>query len=114
MIGNDLIEALRKLAFDERDTETERIDSGRPGNAFSMIGADILVSHIGYPAGTDTKMHEHPELRITFIREGNAIATIKGKDLPVTRGDVTIVMPGQSHRMRVLDGPLLITELVIS
>jgi quercetin dioxygenase-like cupin family protein len=113
MIDDKLVEALKKLSFEEYVPANDILPKKDGRNRFGLIAPGHLVSHISYPAGTASPQHEHPELRITFIRKGSAVFVCNGTESTIGEGDVITIQPGTKHGFKVLEGPLNITELVI-
>ncbi len=114
MIDEKLMITLRNIGFDEQALKNTIVSAREEGLSYSRLGRNILVTFITYAAGDVRDAHTHPELRITFIRDGRAIMSIGERKREVASGDVIITLPNEHHALTVKGRETLnICELVI-
>ncbi|MDY6863732.1 MAG: cupin domain-containing protein [Thermodesulfobacteriota bacterium] len=57
--------------------------------------------------GGHTPLHKHPWEHEVFIKEGEGVLVIEKRELPLKRGDVIFILPGELHQFKNNSGELL-------
>jgi quercetin dioxygenase-like cupin family protein len=110
----ELIAALAGLGFKELPQAEGLIHPRETGNAFARICPNVLSTYITYGPGEARSDHSHPELRVTFVRSGEATLTKGGQEERLKPGDVVILPPGIRHSLKIGEAePFSICELVV-
>lgn len=77
-------------------------------NEFTFVDSNCALRQTGiterYLSNLDSPPHDHEFYEITIVRGGTAIHQTNWGELPVSRGAVMVVPPGEVHGFTELDG----------
>jgi quercetin dioxygenase-like cupin family protein len=84
----------------ESDLITPKYSSARGP---TLLGERMEVVHMFFPAGTEGKLHSHPNEQLQVVLQGRAIAVIEGEEFPLEPG-LGILFPATlTHGARILE-----------
>lgn len=102
------------LGFKEGKLLNQVINAVPRRNEFTRISPDILLTYICYPQGEIRDTHTHPELRITFVRNGKGTLEYDKKKYKLEQGVISVIMAEVPHALYVSkETDLNICEMVI-
>lgn len=85
-----------------------------PYNKFKFTRPDFPLEIISMDTQPPTELHEHDFEELTIICKGRGMHLYKGKEYPITPGDVYTIKPGMKHGYPQTEDLVLINILFIS
>ena len=80
-----------------RDDRGSGIETVRLGHA-PIAGKEFLAGITSFPPDTSIRLHTHSTVEQVIILEGEGLAVVNGKELPVRPYDTTVIPAGEPHR----------------
>ena len=56
-----------------------------------------MVVEVTFETGSIGAQHTHPHTQCTYVREGEFLFSVCGRDYPVSEGDTLAFAPGEAH-----------------
>jgi quercetin dioxygenase-like cupin family protein len=69
----------------------------------TLAGERMEVVHMFFPAGTEGKLHSHPNEQLQVVLQGKAIAVIEGEEFPMEPGTGILFPSELTHGARILE-----------
>ena len=114
MIEDKLFNALKSLGIKQDELANRVISTENENNEYTLINKNILITYISYPPHENRESHSHKEIRITFIRSGNALLKYEDSEIKLHPGEISVLLPGVVHSLKARgEEGLNICEIVI-
>ena len=84
----------------ESDSITPKYSSAYGPN---IRGEKIEVGRFNYPAGTEGKLHSHPNEQIIVVVKGKAKFRVTGEEKVVVPGEVVHIPANTEHEVKILE-----------
>ena len=69
----------------------------------TLLGKRMEVVHMYFPAGTEGKLHSHPNEQLQVVLQGKAIAVIEGEEFVLEPGTGILFPATLTHGARILE-----------
>jgi len=69
---------------------------------------ELMLVSFSFQAGAEGRLHSHPHVQATYVREGRFLFTVDGEAKEIGRGDSLVVPANAVHGCRCLEAGVLI------
>ena len=79
-----------------QDAVPVALGGGVSRKVLAYLPSEMIVE-VTFETGSIGAQHTHPHTQCTYVREGEFLFTVCGKDFPVRAGDTLAFAPGEPH-----------------
>lgn len=79
-----------------QEITTDNLGGGVTRKVLAHLPEEMIVE-VTFETGAIGQLHTHPHTQCTYVRDGEFLFTVCGKDFPVRAGDTLAFASGEAH-----------------